>query len=328
MRSSSASLSRGLLCLQLALAFASGGCGDRSAADSAAFKKDQAAVAAVSQIAATINSSKTVTPESFDALKKIREKYPYSPEVANAFKGALIARGDWDALEAFLRERPAGELPPEDKVILGRVLLKTGKYDEAVRHLSALIADSPADIDVRGLLAEAMNYRGEYDAAEKQIAAVWNEIVVAKRADLMILRGTILSNQDQFAKAEEFFLAALAADPDSLGAASGLSRTYQRLGNGPKAEEFRLKAVEIGKRLTDREVAARRRVEKIYALETAWNSKRFQDVIALCNELVQASADVNEKLVLYRYLFESHSALGNRAEAENARSEALRLQQK
>lgn len=317
-----------LLSCQTVLALALFGCGDRGAADSAAFKKDQTAVATVSRIAAAINSTRTISSEDFAALKKIRERYPHSPEVANAYQGALIVRGDWTALEALLRERPVKDLSADEKLILGRVLVKTAKFEEAVDHLKAFSAENPKNLDIRGLLAEALQGSGRYDEAESQLSAVWSEAVAAKRVDLMVLRGSVLIALNRFENAEEVLRAAFAADPDSLAAAAGLSRVYKRLGNETKAEEFRLKASEIGDRIAERDSAARNRVERIHAIEAAWNARRYQEVISLCNELLKTSSDPNERLSLYQYIFESHKAVGNNVEAERARIEVLKLQQK
>lgn len=317
------------LCLFLvALSLVVGACGNRTETDTSAFKRDSNAVATLSQIAATINSSKTISPEQFAALKRILEKYPNAADVVTAYKGALIVRGDWTVLETLLRAKPASDLSPEDRILLGRVLVRVAKYDEAIVHLEKLVSETPNSSDARSMLAEAYNAVGEFDKAGAQLDAVWPQIIAEKRFETMSLRGLIHLNQNQLQKAEETFLATLAVDRGNLSAASNLSRVYARLGNEAKAEEYRKLAVRISDDAKQRDQLAFKRVEKIYAVEAAWKAKRYDEIVTLVTDLLTTSTDPNEKAVLYTYLFESHRALGNTAEAEKARAEVLKLQQK
>ena len=106
--------------------------------ESAALKQDAQVLSQLAQINNSINTTRSISPENFAVLKTIREKYPNAPEVRQTYKNALIIREDWTALGKFLNEKPLAELSAEDRQTLGKVYVKSGKYEKAVETLKAI----------------------------------------------------------------------------------------------------------------------------------------------------------------------------------------------
>ncbi len=295
--------------------------------DSAALKQNAPALSQLAQINNAINTTRSISPENFAALKTIREKYPDAPEVRQTYKNALVVREDFQALEKFLNEKPLAALSAEDRQTLGKVYVKSGKYEKAVETLKALAEANPNDVETRSILGLSYFYLDQNDEAAAQLDSVWNKIVAEKRLNEITTRGIIYSRQNNFPKAIETLKKAVEINPSSAAANNALAQVYARTGDAEQAEIYRAKTVEINDKSAADTFAASRRVQQIYELENAWKAKNYQAVINLAKQILPTADDNNQKIVLYQYLFESYKASGNQAEANNALTEAQKLQQ-
>ncbi|MGI9054843.1 MAG: tetratricopeptide repeat protein [Pyrinomonadaceae bacterium] len=304
-------------------------CACQSAAEkeSAALKQDAPVLSQLAQINNAINTTRSISPENFAALKTIREKYPNALEVRQTYKNALVIREDWQALEKFLTEKPLAELSAEDRQTLGKVYVKSGKYEQAIETLKALAEANPNDVETRSLLGLSFFYLDKNEEAGAQLDSVWDKIIAEKRIDEITTRGIIYSRQNNFPKAIETLKKAVEINPSSAAANNALAQVYARSGDAEQAEIYRAKTVEINDNAAALTFEASRRVQQIYELETAWKAKNYQEVINLANRILPTAVEKNQKIVLYQYLFESNKALGNQAEANNALTEAQKLQQ-
>ena len=138
----------GLCILLLCLAFLSA-CQSGVEKENAALKQGRAGFIPIAQINNSIAATRSISPENFAVLKTIREKYPNVSEVRQTYKNALVIREDWMALENFLNEKPLAELSAEDRQMLGKVYVKSGKYEKAVETLKALAEANPNDVETR-----------------------------------------------------------------------------------------------------------------------------------------------------------------------------------
>lgn len=293
--------------------------------DSAAFRKNQTAVAQLSRIKAVIDATNTIPPNDFAVVKELLGQYPSAPEVRSVYRDALVVRKDWDVLEAFLRQTPADKLPDEERRALGSVLVRNGKYSDAAAVLAPLAEKNPGDLESQSQLAMAEYYLGRLDDASKRLDSFRDRAVAEKRAGDLTLRGIIHLSKNELERAEEVLKAALAIAPESAAVTNALSQVYARSGNQAEAENYRRKTVAINDKLADDEYQARRRVEQLYELENAWKAKNYRDVIRLASAMIP-NADRNRKVVLLQYLAESHKATGNAAEAQKAAAEIQALQ--
>ena len=230
-------------------------------------------------------------------------------------------------MENFLNEKPLAELSAEDRQTLGKVYVKSGKYENAVETLKALAEANPNDVETRSLLGLSYFYLDKNEEAGAQLDSVWDKIFAEKRVDEITTRGIIYSRQNNFPKAIETLKKAIEINPSSAAANNALSQVYARSGDAEQAEIYRAKTVEINDQAAAETFEASRRVQQIYALETAWKAKNYTEVINLAKQILPTVVEKNQKIVLYQYLFESYKASGNEQEANNALTEAQKLQQ-
>lgn len=288
---------------------------------------DTTANAQLRQINAAISANHTVTPEQFETLKNLREKYPQSGEVRQAYKNALVVREDWAALEKLLNETPTEELSRDDKIMLAKVYLKLGRYQSVIETLLPLYEETPGSVEISSYLAGAYFYLGRYDEAEKPLERVWQQILNQKMTDDVILRGMIYLHRGEYEKAVEYLEKALEFNPESIPANNALSRVYAARGDIEKAEQYNAKVQQAFDKITAEEQKRTRAVSKVYQLQEAFQAKRYEEVITIARNLLPES-DAGSKVTLYQYIANSYEALGKKQEAQNALAEAQKLQNK
>ena len=309
--------------LLIATAFFAGACTAEVANSAADFQKDAAAQSAVKSAAASLQATRAVPPEAFTALKAAYEKYPDAAPVRDVYRQALISREDWDAIEKFLTDR-GRELSQADRVLLGQVYVKSGKYQQAADTLQPIVAQNPNDLEANRLLAYAYFHLDRVKEASAALDRVWQQIIEAKRHDEMTLRGLIYLREDNFPRAVEVLNAAHEIAPDHIAANNALSRAYARIGNAEKAEHHRRLTVEGQDRAVRDQLRGSDNVRKVVELEQAWKAKEHSRVIQIARELIPTSPPP-QQFVAYQYIYESSKALGDDAGAQRALAEAQRL---
>lgn len=299
-------------------------CQTEAERDAKLLAEDPAAVAQLRQINAAINTTRYVSPDQFEALKNLRDKYPHSADVRQTYKNALVIREDFAVLEKFLSELPAAELTRDDKITLAKVYVKRAKYQQVIDLLKPVAEEYPNSIEVRSLLGLANFNLGQMDEAAVQYDSVWDSIIRERKAEEIAQRGMIYFQQNNLSKAVETLEKALEINPEHIPSNNTLSKVYARQGDAEKAEFYRRKTVNAHDTGTANQLQASRTVQKIYMLEEAWKEKRYEEVINLSREMLPKS-EGGQKMVLYQYLFESYKALGRQTEAENALAEIRKL---
>jgi tetratricopeptide (TPR) repeat protein len=302
-------------------------CRSASESDSASLRSDPGAFNTLRRIKAAMDESGALPIADFDTVRSLREKYPHADEPKQAYRQALMIRGNWPALETDLESISRGEMTADERILLARTYGKLGKYREAAAELEPMVEADPEDVAKRGMLALAYFHLDRPDQAAAQLDRVWDRIVAEKKLEEITLRGLIYLRLGDVPRSIETLKQAIEIDPASSPAHSALSRAYAQAGNEELADLHRSRAAEQNQIAAAATFAASRRVNQVYQLEAAWKTKDYARVVELANEML-AGADAPQRSVLYQYIFEAQKALGNQTEATKALEAARRLQQK
>ncbi len=281
----------------------------------------------LSRISQILTIGQPLTPQDFESIKQIREKYPNSVEVRNVYQSALVKRGDWESLAKLIVGIPATERKREDNLNLAKSYLKLGRYQEEIDFLKPFADVNQKDADYNSLLAFGYFYLGQTPEAAKYLDAVWDALLQNKKIDEINTRGRIYFRQKDYEKAVETFKKTLEINENDISANNTLSRIYAAQGDERQAELYRLKTEKAHESVGEGEAKASRFVQNSYQLEDAWKAKRYDEVINLARQMLADSGEAN-KPALYQYMAESYKALGKPDEANKVLAEAQNLKQK
>lgn len=310
----------------IALVFLLSACGSAADHDKTNFESDTAAVTEVRRIQASLGKSPVVVQSDLDLLKSIHKKYPGAEEVSRALQTALQSRQDWSALLQLLSEKPEAQRTHEDKVFLGKILIKLGRYAEASEILGPMAETAPNDRELNSLAGHAWYYEGRYDEAARAFDRIWDAIVAAKQIDEIMLRGMIYFYKGDRDRAIELLKKTIEINPDYIAGLSALSRVYSAKGDSKQAEYYASQAQNIHERVTADEARLMRLSSRSRDLEQAWNRGDYEACISIAQELLPM-ADPAQKAVLYDYLGQAYRATGRQTEAQEAFQQAARLRQ-
>lgn len=286
-------------------------------------KKDGQALLKLNEIAVSLKANR-LTSEDFEDLKKIREKHPDSAQVRQIYFNALVLRNDWLSVIELLTADNSKELSPEEKAVLARAHYNLGEYQKAIDILESLPQPT---IETKSFLGQAYFQAGQTDKAAGLLEEIKPQIIEQKRAADLAVLGLVYLRQNDLEKAAEVLHKATEIAPDDIASNNALSLVYARRGDRQNAEKYRRKTVELQDKATAETFRKSQKVQKFYEIEKAWTAKNYDQVIKLAEEALTLTAEKNEKLTIYQYLFESHKALGNQKEAENWLAEAKTLGQ-
>jgi tetratricopeptide (TPR) repeat protein len=278
----------------------------------------------LSRIAQILGGGQAFTPQDFESLKQIREKYPDSIEVRNVYQSALVKRSDWESLVKLIEAIPASQRQRDDKLNLAKSYLKLGRHREEIDLLKPLADANPKDADYNSLLAFGYFYIGQTDEAAKHLDAVWDALLQNKKIDEINMRALVYFRQKNYEKAIETFTRSLEINADDISANNTLSRIYAALGDAEQAEIYRVKTEKAQQAISEREATMSRFVQNSYSLEDAWKAKRYEEVINLARQML-AGANEKNKPALYQYMAESYKALGKPEEAQKVLTEAEKV---
>jgi tetratricopeptide (TPR) repeat protein len=290
------------------------------------FQSDARAKAELTRINGTLQTGRPLSPQDFEALKRIREKHADSDDVRKVFQSALIRREDWESLANLISEIPSEKRNRDDHLNLARSYVKLGRFSETIDLMKPLAETNPADLEYNSLLAMGYFYLGDNDDAGKSLDRVWDPIIQNKRVDEIQIRGMVYLRKKDYENAIQTLEKALQINPEFIPALNALSLAYAAKGDAEHAETYRRKTETAQDLRSTNEIKARRAVKNSYLLEDAWGAKRYEEVIGLARTMLPEAAD-DQKTILYQYLAESYKALGKHEEAAKVLTEAQRVKQ-
>jgi Flp pilus assembly protein TadD len=264
------------------------------------FARDSQTLTQLQQINSELNIVHMITPTNFEILKRLHAKYPRVSEVAKSYKAALAIREDWDELAKILIEIPAAERTRDDHILLSKVLIKLGRFEESSGILQSINA-APNDVEVRSLSALARFSQGQMTEAAADLDAVWDAIISNKRIEEINLRGMIHFRQKDHVKAAETLKKSLELVPLNPVATNTLSRIYAASGDADNAERYRKETENAQNAMTAGENKKLQFVSLSKRLETAWNTKEYDKVLSIAKEMLPLS-DENNKAALQKYI--------------------------
>ncbi len=291
--------------------------------DETRLASDAEKTAQLRQLGSRLDSGFRLSVEEFDALRSIYEEFPGSSSARTVYEKALIQRKDWGTLAAFYE---AGrKFDPESERNLAKTYIKLGKYERALEVASAFDFDS--DPELRRVATAAYFQTGRYGDAKRILDDHWTSIVENKEVSEMSIRGMIHFYDGEDDKAIEILNRVQEIDPGNITANNGLSRVYASRGQTEKAKEALARVRDSFAKITAEEAAKTAYVEKIYQLQEHYKNKRFKEAINIAQQLVPDASD-QQRFIIYQYMYNSHKALGNEAEARAVLDKARRLKQK
>ncbi len=302
-------------------------CQNAAQHEASLYSQDANAKSEIMRLNQLLTTGQSVTAADFESIKQIRVKYPNTAEVRVVYQSALINRSDWESVAELIEAIPASQRTRDDNLNLAKTYLKLARYQEEIALVKPLAEKDKKDFEFNSLLAFGHFFLGQDDEAARLLDSFWETIIQNRRLDEINTRGMIYFRQKNYAKATEIFEKSLEINTNNTTAYNYLSRIYAAQGNEEKAEFYRAKTVELNDKSAADSLEASRRVQQIYALETAWKAKNYSEVINLAKQILPTAVEKDQKIVLYQYLFESYKALGNEKEANDALTEAQKLQQ-
>jgi tetratricopeptide (TPR) repeat protein len=308
----------GILLFCAALVLVAAGCGD----DESSFFADPGASQIVATLSEKVASGAKPSSEDTASIRSIYEKYPTSKTVREIYKRVLIGIEDWHSLEQFLSAAPASDRNADHDLLLGKVYMKLGRYDDAVGILKSLPQEM--DDERASMLGNAYFRLGKYAEAASILDANWKLISDRKNLDGLITRGLVYFHVGKNEKAIEVLNSALAVDQNSIAANNALNRIYAKLGDEEKAREYSRRVENAYAKMTENERGKTRMVDRFYRLREAFDGKQYAEAITLAKELLD-TADPRSKVALYQYLYGSYKALGMQKDADEILLKAKEL---
>jgi len=246
--------------------------------------------------------------------------------VRQVLKSALEARQDWTAIAQLLSEKPDNERTTQENILLARVYIKLGRYQDASRIVGPMADAAPGNLELNSLAGHAWYSEGKYDEAQRAFDRVWDAIIAAKQVDEILMRGMIYFYKGDKDRAIEILQKTIEIKPDFVSGNNALSRVYYAKGDRQQAELYRSKAEQAHLVQTVNEARQMRLVSRSRDLENAYAARRYDECALIALEMIQ-TADETQKPVLYDYLGKAYEALGKKSEAQAAFAEAARLRQ-
>lgn len=229
----------------LAVALLAGACTDAPSATrpgaagaEAAAPADPAAVEAARKQAVALDEAGGLLPPRIDALRAALALQPdhYGLNYRLGRNYAELRLHE-QALEHFLR---AWQARPDDLLTLLSIVtlqVRLEKYDEALRHIEALLADEALRGEALYQQALAHDQQGRRDLAREALRAAAD--LPAERAyRCRAMEGRLLLEDGEFLPARAAFEAARSGRPDYKEALKGLADVSRRLGDEPAAQRW------------------------------------------------------------------------------------------
>ena len=176
--------------------------------------------------------------EALDAVHKLIETMPNSSDPLALMGMAHLSFGNTaEAVQFWQRCLKIDPRRPDVYDGMAQVAEAKGEYDKAIELWRKVLQINPRLPDIRNKLAGVLIDSGKLNEA---IAVLEEELEVApeQRSSPLILLGKAYLQLREYAKAQEFYEAAVEIEPDHPGAWYGLATAHARLGHSEEARRF------------------------------------------------------------------------------------------
>jgi tetratricopeptide (TPR) repeat protein len=183
-----------------------------------------------------------------NALVASERAVALDPDDAQALEERIVAAsnvGDYDAAQAALAKRLTHEPSDWAQAVQAYLFLHTGKYQEALAAIEAVLQHAPQDVWNLDLRAQCLRALDEHPRALEVYRAI-NQLSKLTDKDNLTLFGTAAYYLGRLAEATTYFTARLEGPPNEwYGARAGLGLVCLAAGDLEQAEEQLQTAIEI-----------------------------------------------------------------------------------
>jgi len=281
------------------------------------FETDPGGRAVLRGVQAEIVRRYTVSDDNLRALRNLHERWPDQPDVLETLKSALARREDWEGLAALYEAQPS--LTSFERADLGKVLIRIGRFEEAVEILVPLADEVAVDADLSYHAALALYRTGDRQRAAGYLDRMWDGYIQHRMVQAIALRGQIFFDEGNLARARRVFEQALEID-DSLAAREaydGLGRTLVALGEEEAAKEVFDTLDAMNASAAEYEQRRLEQFTKIRAVQTAWEEGDMEETERLLDEVVPLAED-RFKPMLYTIAADVYRRTGRAEQADEA----------
>ena len=131
--------------------------------------------------------------------------------------------------------------------LLGSLLAKEGKFDEAIDHYKTALTWKPEYPEAHFFLGNALDQQGKLDAAISEYEQALRYKPIQEQAHIFL--GAALAKQRKLEEAKSHYIAALKINPESAVAHNNLARVLQTEGKSDDAMEHYSAALKFDPRL-------------------------------------------------------------------------------
>lgn len=176
--------------------------------------------------------------EALDAVRQLIKAMPKSSDPLALMGVAHLSFGNTaEAMQWWERCLKMNSRRPDVYDGMAQVAEAKGEYEKAIELWRKVLQINPRLPDIRNKLAGVLIDSGKLNEA---IAVLEEELEVApeQRSSPLILLGKAYLQLREYAKAQEFYEAAVEIEPDHRGAWYGLATAHARLGHSEEARRF------------------------------------------------------------------------------------------
>ncbi len=300
------------------------GCAGDPPDDERRLLDDRTASLELAAIRRSLSGPAPLSPQEFQSLSALRERFPDATLVRDTYQAALIRRGDWQALLDWLLAIPEAARTAADQRNLVNVHYKLGRFDEALAAADRLDADAAANPETVEVVANSLFRLGRLDEAAQHLDQHRKALLQARRSAALGLRGLIHLQLGEDEAAEKALKTALGIDPSDRASMLALARLHHRAGRADEAQLLLERAEAIQGEATRRQTNAMRLVELVQAVKEHWSRQQHAEVVRSARQALPFADDAT-KATLYEYIAESSERLGRSEDARAARAERARL---
>ncbi len=191
-------------------------------------------------------ASRVIDPNKrIKLLERAKEEFPGDHALLQRLAQEYVSQKKWTKAVKILEEL-AGERPEKETLItLLQIYKEMGDKKRTISTLKRLLNLTPADLQLRWELAEALEKSGRISEAIRQYEVILSKTAPGERLALYQHLGYLHTKKKQYKKALAYYLKALKLNPNDPDLHETLAFVYEKRGNKEKADHHLEKAVAL-----------------------------------------------------------------------------------